>query len=209
MRELPPVVRNEAMYCPHCCSVTSQQLVSVLPYTQEWWAPDGAAIRELGCTYIATCEQCGGPFLYDNLGDTHDAKHFQEGQLDYPDLVWRHHSVPGTVREAYEAAVRLRATSPQAFVDKAFTALHALCGERGGRGHGLADRLMDLARRGALPKALADAANDVIAIGDGRPVNKYHEWVLDTFVRLLIEHTYVAPSRLMEFVHSVVAAKDR
>lgn len=203
MAQAIPEVGRKSI-CPHCRKPATQRLVSWAPFAASFWAPDGAEIEERGVTFIATCNECGQIILYDDLGECLSEVDYQSGNICYPTMEWRHSSVPGVVRDAYEVAMQFQAGEPAAFVSRALSALKSVCDDQGVDGRNLRDRIRILSDRGEIPNALANAADRLIskveepALSVVQQMHAMHVLLFDQLVRAMIEHVYVAPAKLQD-----------
>lgn len=191
-------------FCPHCGNTAPQQVVLRHPYESEWYDPEGKKVIEVApeCeAIVCICETCNEVLLYDGIA---------EGlagwpPLQYPQSAELADSVPTSVREVYSEASRIKRTAPNAFAVMLRRALEAVCDDRGVDKGALAQRLRKLADRGEVPPLLAEVSDVVRFLGNigahasGMSVTPPDTWVLDDFLRAIIEYVYVAPGKLKKY----------
>lgn len=196
---------HRELYCPHCYSVGSQQLVRIQPSVDRCFSENGEEIEDYGSTFVAVCDSCGRVLLYENPGDELEQEKFHLGSLSYPTKEWLHWSVPRRVCDAYEEATRLHVHSPEAFIGQAFMALEAVCQDHGATGASLRDKFRHLSTRGTIPQAIVDIADALIESASNNPPGAalsrgpLRMRQFDELFRAVVEHVYVGPAKLQDF----------
>jgi hypothetical protein len=197
----PPIIRHDA-YCPNCSNITEQRFVSASHYVETLWSRDGVdAIQEPGATSVAVCETCLHLLVYEMPGEEYSHQQFHLASLSYPHLTWRHGAVPQAIQDAYEAASLLRAAMPAAYAEKVRQVVRAVCADRGAKGSSFQEELEDLASKGTIPASLADIAEEVMSIGPTATARQ--AMLIGEFFDLLVQHAYVMPNDLQDFVSHV------
>ena len=190
-------------YCPHCGNTGPHQLVHTQEYLERFWRgfSDPKEHRdEPFVEYVAVCQTCNQVLVYGGP----EYVSFNEADLEWP-TVGLHSSVPKRVRHIYNEASRIQQIAPNAFAVQIRRALEAVCIERGATKGNLVHNIQELAKRGEIPKTLAEASDLLRLIGNvgahagDRDVHPLQAHALDKFFKVIIEYLYVSPSMIQEF----------
>jgi len=191
-------------FCPHCSNRAPQRLVLTQRYMERAWSADGEDEHPWSM-FVAICETCNRPLLYENMGDQIDPTNFIRGDLEYPKGSFIDAVVPPSIARIYEEAHRIKEIAPNAYVVMIRRALEAIAVAENATGNSLQGKLNSLAEKGAIPAALAEATILIRKIGnigahaDKKNVHPLLVYAIDDFFRAIIEYIYVAPKKLKEF----------
>lgn len=195
-------------FCPHCGNRAPQRLVYTHDYAPAAYTSDGKRVPDIeGKYYVAVCESCGDLLVYDAFSDIPNSQNFAgpHTNLVFPNSGRLDNSVLERVRECYDEALRIKSIAPNAFAVQIRRTLEALCADRSANGRNLQERLKKLAEKGEIPPVLAEMTAILRLLGNigahlaKERVKPTDVWIIDDFVRAVIEYVYVAPSRVREF----------
>jgi hypothetical protein len=148
---------------------------------------------------LLVCPACDGIVMRRYYWhDGYDPEAGQPGVV-YPRAAEVPIGLPDVIRQEFEAALRVRSASPNAYGVLLGRLLELVCDDRGAKKGNLGVRLKQLSERGEIPEKLADMAEKLQQL---RHVGA-HAWVgeltsaevpiLDSLCRAILEYVYSAP----------------
>jgi len=108
--------------------------------------------------------------------------------------------LPKEVKEAYEAASKIKKIDSNAYAVLLGRLMEAICIERGSTGRNLYEKLQDLTSKGEIPERLSQMANqlrrfrNIGAHADLGSLTKDEIPFLEDLIRAIIEYVYKAPA---------------
>jgi hypothetical protein len=159
--------------------------------------------------FVAVCETCDRVLLYYKCKALHEYYGSEFEDFDTASLVWPSEGnlpedVPETIRRCYQEALRVKMASPTAFALLIRRALEALCEDRKAAPGNLQRRLQDLAFKGEIPSALAEAVDVIRVLGNlsahtpDQHLGESDAFRMDDLFRAILEYVYIAPSKLQK-----------
>jgi len=154
---------------------------------------------------ILLCPSCHKPTLEEVYKSTFEQD--MEGwpshaRILYPSLMTKTEELPGSVKKAYEAALKVRNVEPNAFAVLIGRTLETICQDRKANGRNLHERLKDLSNRDEIPTRLAEMAQgirilrNIGAHADLGEIADEDIPILKDLCEAILEYIYRAPARL-------------
>ena len=111
--------------------------------------------------------------------------------------------LPATLQQEFEAALRVRSASPNAYGVLLGRLLELVCDDRGAEKGKLSARLKDLSEQGEIPNKLVEMAalQELRNVGAHASVGELTTTevpILDSLCRALLEYVYSAPHLLKQ-----------
>lgn len=202
------VRKDPVGFCPHCCNMAPQEIVSTVDAVEE-------EVGETLTYVIAQCQTCGHILLYVTIGDrtTFDPQLLGEQRPVWPNAELGL-GIPTVVRQRYEEAQRIKHIAPNAFAGQIRSCLEALCHDRGATKGSLVKNLEELATRGEIPPLLAQMSEVIRVLGNVGvhglgDIGPRDVCAIDEFFKALVEYVYEAPWRLRMFQSRLRELKEK
>lgn len=112
--------------------------------------------------------------------------------------------LPETIKEAYEAALKVRNVDATACVLLLRRTLEIILKDQGATAWGLADKIEEIAKQGLLPDSLKEASFFTKKFGDSaahgeKPIDQNDMESLIELTEYIIEYLYIIPFKIKEF----------
>ena len=136
--------------------------------------------------------------------DYHDHLDTSETEILYPTTQKTPEGLPQNIAKEYEAALKVRDVSANAFGVLMRRLLELVCADRRAEGRSLHDQLSSLVERGEIPRQLGDMAHSLRAFGNIGAHASAGELTsdeipfLDKLCEAILEYVYYAPHLLQE-----------
>jgi len=165
---------------------------------------------------LLICPACNGVTLRQYFW--HD--HYDPDEIDtkvvYPiDVSTTPIGLPSAIKQEYEAALKVRIVSPNAYGVLLGRLLELVCNDRGAEKGSLSARLKELSLRGEIPERLVDVAEKLQEL---RHVGA-HAWqgelspaevpILDSLCRGILEYVYSAPLLVKKAEESLTHLREQ
>jgi len=194
--------------CGHCGNVAPMEIRSTVSQVRNHEDPRTGYPWEAGFVHeLLVCPACDGIILrryfwHDNF-DPSEIKM----EVVYPRQMEVPVGLPATIQQEFEAALKVRSASPNAYGVLLGRLLELVCDDRGAEKGKLSARLQDLSTRGEIPSKLVDMAEklqELRHVGAHASVGELTAAevpILDSLCRAILEYVYSAP-------HLVTQAAD-
>ena len=196
-------------YCPHCGNRAPHRLVHVALYRDSSAGPPTRI-------YVGICETCEKVVLSTGPEGIVPENGFNDPEwttLLWPEPGTLPESIPDSIRERFDEALRIKQLSPNGFAVLVRSVLEALCRDRNAEGRNLAAQLANLAQKGEIPPTLAEMSDFLRVVGNlgahtGEVAIGFVQ-ALDDFLGSVLEYVYVAPDRLRRFREQFEALSEQ
>ncbi len=196
-------------FCPHCGNRAPQRLRLTQEYqAQAWYTDTGIEAPMPAVYYVVECATCNQLLIYQELLPEPDHGGFATAELAWPSYGLGP-AVPGSVREIYSEATRIKSVAPNAFAVQIRRGLEAICKDRGAAKGPLVKQLEELSVRGEIPATLAQASDVLRLVGNigahasDDSVHPLQANAIDNFFKAIVEYVYESPRRIAEFKESM------
>ena len=128
--------------------------------------------------------------------------YYGERRILYPLGKVESNSVPGKVKEAYEAALKTKSIDKYVCLMALRRTLELLLKDKGATKWGLKDKIEEIAAKGLLPDTLKEASSlakmlgDIAAHDKELEIDQYDVEAMVEFIGFIIEYLYVVPDRI-------------
>lgn len=128
--------------------------------------------------------------------------YYDEKRILYPLSNVESNSVPGKVKEAYEAALKTKSIDKYVCLMALRRTLELLLKDKGATKWGLKDKIEEIAAKGLLPDTLKEASSLAKMLGDTAAhdkeleIDQYDVEAMVEFIGFIIEYLYVVPDRI-------------
>jgi hypothetical protein len=203
------------MQCSHCGNVAPMRVCGVYSEVVTDTEPDGYG-EEAGDVYeILKCPGCNGIMFGKYFW--HDAFDPVENDISFDLLYPSDRKTPvglsAAIVKEYEAALKVRKVSSNAFGVLVRRVLELVCIDRGAQGHDLFEKLQYLSSNGEMPSKLVDVAAHIRVLGNIGAHAALGELtdaevsILDDLCRAILEYVYSAPHLAQKAQDSLDAMK--
>jgi excisionase family DNA binding protein len=189
--KLEPLSLPLIRICGHCGSRSIFSIMHIYSYAGSTWK-------------FMLCSACAMPTLDRTIklfDSTQGLPHDSEAKILYPSDQSHLDFIPEVIKTEYQAAIRVRNISPDAYAVLARRTLEIICDYEGAVGKTFSDKLEDLIKGDRIPRLLADAAELVRHISNisihsiGEKVTEEDTTLLMDFLEAIIEYLYVVPAK--------------
>lgn len=146
-----------------------------------------------------------GVYSDENMIDFRDFDqmlYYDEKRILYPLSNVESNSVPGKIKEAYEAALKTKSIDKYVCLMALRRTLELLLKDKGATKWGLKDKIEEIAAKGLLPDTLKEASSLAKMLGDTAAhdkeleIDQYDVEAMVEFIGFIIEYLYVVPDRI-------------
>lgn len=191
--------------CGHCGNVAPMEIRSTVSQVRNHEDPRTGYPWEAGPVHeLLVCPACDGLVLRRYFWHDHYDPEDIDVEVVYPRQAEVPIGLPATIQQEFEAALRVRSASPNAYGVLLGRLLELVCDDRGAEKGKLSARLKDLSERGEIPNKLVEMAEKLQEL---RNVGA-HAWVgeltagdvpiLESLCRAILEYVYSAPHLLKQ-----------
>jgi uncharacterized protein YbaR (Trm112 family) len=202
--------------CGHCGNIAPLEIRATVSQVKDHLDPRSGFQWDEGPIHeLLVCPACAGIVLRRQYW--HDVRDPSELPCDvlYPSVDEVPLGLPDLIRQEFEAALRVRSASPNAYGVLLGRLLELVCDDRGAKKGNLSARLKELSARGEIPQKLVEMAERLRAL---RNVGA-HAWVgeltdaeipiLANLCRAILEYVYSAPYLVQQADRSLEEARRR
>ncbi len=195
------ILQEVAIRCGHCGDMTSCNVKASYRYFVK--SEDNFKYDATHTWFLLQCSLCLRPVLVEYIDCGSEVEN--DTILLFPverSLKEYASSIPMSVRKAYLAALKVQKIESNAFAVLVGRTLEVVCKHEKAKGKVLAEKIMDLANSGRIPKILADMAiqlrqlRNLGAHADEDEVNSEDVQSIREFVDAILEYLYVAPAKI-------------
>lgn len=196
-------VTSAAIACGHCRNRTLMRVAAMhrelLAENEEKSGVDYQLLKCPACDQINLRIVQWDDSAVEALAEDGEDPEFVLGEIVYPPAEKVPDGLPMDLRTAYEEALAVRLSSPNAYAVMLGRVLEAVCVDRKAEGRTLYDQIADLGDRGEIPDTIVQVAHGVrklrnvgahAAIGS---LGKRDVHVIERLARAVLEYVYTAP----------------
>jgi hypothetical protein len=199
--------KKDILYCPHCGNTSVQLVLLQQNYFESYYTiPEGTESKEPAMYTVTKCKTCDEILVYNRIlpaGD--ECWSTKYGDIVFPSKLEFNLSVPTNVRKSYQEALKVRNSSPTAFVILARRVLEEICRDKTINCNNLGKAIKELSEKSKLPEVILEASSLIRVVGNAgahsnnEEINPLHVFAVSDFIRVIIEYLYVAPAKVNEF----------
>lgn len=204
-------IKEKIVKCYHCGNETK------MPQTGEfnWGSRDeGYDDFDFHLKYrMFACPVCHKITLIETYGDEITIRQDLNGQVEwynedtiiFPVNSIDSESVPLKVKEAYEAALKIKSIDKNVCLMALRRTLELILKDKGAKEWGLKDKIEEVAKKGLLPDALKEASALTKILGDSAAhdkeleIDQHDVESMAEFVGYIIEYLYIVPDRIARY----------
>ena len=199
---------DEIIKCFHCGNETPMKKVG----EYSWGSRDleSSEFDFLNEYELFACPVCHkvtlrGVYSDENMIDFRDFDqmlYYDEKRILYPLSNVESNSVPGKIKEEYEAALKTKSIDKYVCLMALRRTLELLLKDKGATKRGLKAKIEEIAAKGVLPDTLKEASSLAKMLGDTAAhdkeleIDQYDVEAMVEFIGFIIEYLYVVPDRI-------------
>lgn len=202
---------DEIIKCFHCGNETPMKKAG-----EYSWGSHDLKYSEFNFFYkyeLFVCPVCHKVTLRQSYGDEtmiqyhsyDEITYFDEKSILYPLSSIESTSIPQKVKEAYEAALKIKSIDMYVCLMALRRTLELLLKDKGATKWGLKDKIEEIAAKGLLPDTLKEASSLAKMLGDTAAhdkeleIDQYDVETMAEFIGYIIEYLYVVPDKISSF----------
>ena len=200
--------KEEVIKCFHCGNET------LMSQKGEYsWGSRDIEYNDFNFLYeyeLFACPVCHKVTLRENYSDETMARPSYIGEIEwcekksilYPINSIDSYSIPPKVKEAYEAALKIKGIDKNVCLMALRRTLGLILKNKGATKWGLKDKIEEIAEKGLLPDTLKEASSLTKILGDSAAhdkdleIDQYDVESMVEFVEYIIEYLYVVPDKI-------------
>lgn len=199
---------DEIIKCFHCGNETPMKKVGEYSWgSRDLESSEFDFLNEYELFACPVCHKVTLREVYsdENMIDFRDFDqmlYYDEKRILYPLSNVESNSVPGKVKEAYEAALKTKSIDKYVCLMALRRTLELLLKDKGATKWGLKDKIEEIAAKGLLPDTLKEASSLAKMLGDTAAhdkeleIDQYDVEAMVEFIGFIIEYLYVVPDRI-------------